>query len=369
MTTEQPCRWGILSTAEIAQKNWRAIFHAENATVAAVASRDAAKSEQFIALCQAEAPFPTRPKALGSYQELLEDPHVDAVYIPLPTGLRKEWAVKAARAGKHVLLEKPCGVSCGELNEILDACRQSNVQFMDGTMLMHSARLAHLRAVLDDTTRFGVMRRICVHNCFNGPQAFFENNIRLHSELEPMGCLGDLGWYTARITLWAMQWKLPERVSARVLTPFQQPGSPESVPIEFSAEMQFADGVSSSFYCSFITENQQWVNFGGTRGFAQVQDFVLPYFGSSLQFVRSRATFKIDGTLFNMEPSVDTYSVAEYSNAAANSQESRMIRKFSELVQRNAREECWGEYALKTQQVLDACWASSQSQGQWLSVS
>ena len=66
---------------------------------------------------------------------------VDALYIPLPTGLRKEWVIRAAQAGKHIVCEKPCAINAADLREMVDACRQHRVQFMDGVMFMHSRRL------------------------------------------------------------------------------------------------------------------------------------------------------------------------------------------------------------------------------------
>src|SRR5690349_7855569 len=99
-------RWGILGTANIAQKNWKAIQKAGNATVTAVASRDLARSQRFIQNCQSEVPMEKVPIAFGSYHDLLASSDVDAVYVPLPTGLRKKWVLQAASAGKHVLCEK-----------------------------------------------------------------------------------------------------------------------------------------------------------------------------------------------------------------------------------------------------------------------
>ena len=77
-------RWGILGTAQIARKNWKAIQLSGNSTVVAVASRDAERARRFIAECQAQAPMEAVPKAIGSYEELLASESVDAVYIPLP---------------------------------------------------------------------------------------------------------------------------------------------------------------------------------------------------------------------------------------------------------------------------------------------
>src|SRR6516164_6726770 len=119
--------WGILGTANIAQKNWKAIQNAGNATVTAVASRDLERSRDFINKCQAEVPMEVAPNPFGSYDDLLALPEVDAVYIPLPTGLRKAWVLKAASAGKHVLCEKPCAATVQDLQEMLAVCRKHDV--------------------------------------------------------------------------------------------------------------------------------------------------------------------------------------------------------------------------------------------------
>src|ERR1035438_5605695 len=118
-------RWGILGTANIAKKNWKAIWNSENGSVTAVASRDILRSRRFIKECQAQAPFLPAPRALGSYEDLLADPTVDAFYIPLPTGIRGRWVKRAAEAGKHVICEKPCATSVAELAAMLDACRRN----------------------------------------------------------------------------------------------------------------------------------------------------------------------------------------------------------------------------------------------------
>ena len=93
------CRWGILGTANIARKNWQAIRWATNCSLVAVASRDLDRCRRYIAQCQQHVPFDPPPRAIGSYEELLASDDVDAVYIPLPTGLRKQWVLRAAAAG------------------------------------------------------------------------------------------------------------------------------------------------------------------------------------------------------------------------------------------------------------------------------
>lgn len=359
--SERLCRWGILGAAEIARKNWQAIRLSGNGTVTAVASRTAEKAQKFVAENQAHIPFPTVPAAVGSYDELLTRSDIDAVYIPLPTGLRKEWVIKAAQAGKHVLVEKPVGVTTADVRDMLAACQKSGVQFMDGVMFMHSQRLQKLRSVIDDGSSIGRLRRIAMQFSFNAGDEFLSNNIRVSSNLEPQGCLGDLGWYTIRFALWTMNYQLPLRVTGRLLDEAKRADSPTTVPLEFSAEMLFGDGVSASFYNSFQTENQQWAHLSGTKGFVHVPDFVLPFFGSEVAFTVSQAAFHVTGCDFNMEDHTRRESVREYSNSETNAQETNLFRTFNHQVLSKRVDPHWGEIALKTQIVLDACLESARN--------
>ena len=154
------CRWGILGAAQIARKNWQAIRNAPNCALTAVASRDLEKCRRFVEQCQRHAPFELPPRTCGSYEDLLASDDVDAVYMPLPTGVRKQWAIRAAEAGKHVLLEKPAGATADDVRAILEACHRNNVQFMDGVMFMHSRRLDSIRKILDDTESVGSSRLV-----------------------------------------------------------------------------------------------------------------------------------------------------------------------------------------------------------------
>ena len=351
-------RWGILGAANIARKNWRAIHNTENGIVAAVASRDRSRSSRFIDECQAEVAFATQPRSFGSYEEMLADRDLDGVYIPLPTGLRKEWVLRAAEAGKHVICEKPCGVSVADVREMVSACRQNGVQFMDGVMFMHSRRLETIRQVLDDGQTVGPIRRMASVFNFNAPKEFFTTNIRVNSALEPHGCLGDLGWYCIRLALWAMNWQLPQKVSGRVLA-----GTHEQVPIEFSGELFFAGGASHSFYCSFITDLQQTVQISGPGGCLELRDFVLPFFGCEAAFETWNPVLRVKGCDFNLEPYHRRWSVSEYSNSHASAQETNLFRNFADQVRSGKLNEAWPDMALKTQQVLQACRDSALNEG------
>jgi predicted dehydrogenase len=354
-------RWGILGAAQIARKNWKAIRNAGNASLVAVASRDLERSRSFIQECQCEAAHDAVPRALGSYEELLNLPDVDCVYIPLPTGLRKEWVMKAARADKHVLCEKPCANSLEDLREMIDSCRDHGVQFMDGVMFSHSRRLDELRKVLDDDSAFGKTKRITSAFSFCAAQDFLNGNIRMHSSLEPHGCLGDLGWYCIRLALWTMNWQLPRAVTGKILSQLGREDSPEAVPIEVSGELLFNDCTSSGFYCSFLTVNEQWANIAGTHGSVHLSDFVLPFFGSELTFEFNQPFFRVTGCDFNMEPHTQLMRVNEYSNSHPSAQESNLFRAFSDQVLTGQLNPLWPEMAFKTQQVMQACLESARA--------
>ena len=357
------CRWGILSTAAIAKKNWHSIVNSGNGRTTAVASRSVEKAQQFVADCRASVPVPHAVAALGSYEQLLERDDVDAVYIPLPTGLRTEWVIKAAQAGKHVMVEKPCGVTSADVRRMIDACQQANVQFMDGVMFMHSARMKQIRQVLDDKRSVGTIRRIASQFSFCAADEWVQSNIRASSQLEPAGCLGDLGWYTIRFTLWAMNFEMPLEVRGRILHGAKRPDSAEDVPMEFQGELHFASGVSASFFNSFRANHQQWVNVSGTNGYMQINDFVLPYFGNEVAFEVGNHNFAVGGCFFNMEKVFQRHAVSEYSNNNQASQEAEMFRTFGSLVLSGKCDNSWPEISLKTQRVPDAALKSANNGG------
>ena len=347
-------RWGILGAANIAQKNWKAIFHSGNSVVTAVASRDLEKTRRFIRACQTEVPFERPPTARAGYAELIASPDVDAMYLPLPAKPRKEWLMRAAEAGKHVLCEKPCAVTAADLREVLDACRQRRVQFMDGVMFMHSNRLPRLRGALDDAANFGEIRRIVANFSFSGSEDFFQTNIRANGNLEPLGCLGDLGWYCIRFALWAMNWQRPVRVTGCIHRESVCGAGVPPVPIEFSGELFFAGGVSAAFHCSFFA-NEQWAIVTGTKACLHVADFVLPFTNQELDFELRQNVFKPMGCEFKMESNVRHGAFGEHGGDSAVTQEANMFRNFANQVRAGQLNENWPAQALQTQEVVNAC--------------
>ncbi|MBI5471424.1 MAG: Gfo/Idh/MocA family oxidoreductase [Ignavibacteriae bacterium] len=181
--TGQRVSVGILGTASVARFLCGQKF--EHLQLAAVASRSIEKAHRF-------ADEGSIPKRYGAYDDLLADPEIDAVYIPLPQHLHCEYTLKAARAGKHVLVEKPAAVSSRELELMKAACEASNVLFMEG--FMYRFKRVHNRAkeIVDEGT-IGKLRYMTFawsHNIANRGHDGF----RLEKNLGG-GCLRDLGVY------------------------------------------------------------------------------------------------------------------------------------------------------------------------------
>ncbi|MDP1564309.1 MAG: Gfo/Idh/MocA family oxidoreductase [Pirellulaceae bacterium] len=358
MTFEQSpgsVRWGVLGAAVIARKFWQAVRASGCSSIAAVASRDPARAQAYIDQCHSRFPVAELPQVYLDYQSLIEAPGIDAIYVPLPTGLRQSWVIEAARHGKHVLCEKPCAISNVEMQAMIDACHRSGVQFMDNVMFMHSTRTEALRNQLHVEKRIGAVHRVATQFSFRGDSSFFQENIRNQATMEPWGCLGDLGWYCIRICLLAMNDELPIGVRGRILQS-KESGSP---PSEFSGELYFSGGRSASMYCSFINQHQQWVHVSGTEGNMWIDDFVLPWFGNRTRIRERCPSFNESGFDFNYECHGQDHWFDEYGNGHPTAQEVQLVRKFVALTKKP--DAYWPEIARETQCVMQALWDSAMT--------
>ena len=182
-------RWGVLGVANIAVRAViPAIQHAGNAELVAIASRsddrarDAARGLGI-------------PRARGSYEALLDDPEVQAVYIPLPNSLHHEWTIRCAEAGKHVLCEKPLAPTAAECEEMIAACREHRVALMEAFMYRFHPRTERIAQLVAGGT-LGEIR--LVRATFTSPVQD-PHNIRFQPGLAG-GALYDLGCYTINIS-------------------------------------------------------------------------------------------------------------------------------------------------------------------------
>jgi predicted dehydrogenase len=225
---------------------------------------------------------------------------------------------------------------------------------MDGVMFMHSPRLAHVREVLADGKSVGGVRRISSAFSFYAGENFFRDNIRINGALEPAGCLGDLGWYNIRFSLWVMNWKLPRTVTGKILTQPEAAPSHPSAPTEFSGELIFANNISAGFYCSFLANIQQWAHVSGQNGWLRLPDFIHPFDSYEPAFEVNRNEIRVTGDA-KCPPGTDPMVQGH-----ATAQDARMIRNFADQIFSGKLNDDWLEWALKTQKVLDACHESAR---------
>uniref|UniRef100_A0A0E0M7H0 Uncharacterized protein n=1 Tax=Oryza punctata TaxID=4537 RepID=A0A0E0M7H0_ORYPU len=341
-----PVRFGIMGCASIARKLARAMLLAPDAAVAAVGSRSKAKARAF---AEETGLLRHAPRLHGSYEALLGDPGVDAVYLPLPTSLHVRWATAAAAAGKHVLLEKPTALCAADLAAILAACDAAGVQFMDATMWMHHPRTAKMRELVADKATTGDVRVINSLFSFRVNEEFLQNDIRVKPDLDALGALGDAGWYCIRAILWAVDYELPKTVIALRNPVRNQVG----VLLACGATLYWADGKIATFNCSFLTNLTMDMTIVGTNGTLHVTDFVIPYEEKSASFsMASKSNFA--ELHIGWDPLPSKHVVP--TNLP---QEALMVQEFSRLVQ-NIRdaggkpEGKWPAITRKTQVVMDA---------------
>lgn len=251
-------RWGILGVARINDRFIPAAGMAANAELRALASRDMERARG----AAARARIPT---AYGSYEALLDDPTLDAVYIPLPNSLHAEWTRKAADRGKHVLCEKPLAPTAAEAQRMIDYCKSRNVCLMDGFMWPHHPRTGYLRRLLDRGT-IGAPKYVT--STFTVPMTPLEpSNIRLRAELGG-GSLLDVGCYCVLATCWAFG-AGPSRVYATA-------EYKHGVDVAVQALLWFADGRRASFDCGFTLPFRRWLEITGTEGVLFIPDMWLP---------------------------------------------------------------------------------------------
>jgi predicted dehydrogenase len=241
-------RWGILSTAGIATgKVIAGMQHADRCEVLAIASRDERRARDAASSLGI-------PRAYGSYEALLADPDVDAVYVPLPNHLHPEWTMRAARAGKHVLCEKPLAMTAAEAREMVAACEDAGVRLMEAFMYrLHPSWVAAREVVASG--RIGSLVAVDTwFSYFNDDPA----NIRNIREAGG-GALYDIGCYAVNLSRMLFGAE-PTGLKASIT---RDPDS--GVDIVTSAILEFATGVAT-FTCSTRMEPEQRVDIYGTRG-------------------------------------------------------------------------------------------------------
>jgi len=246
--------WGILSTAKIGlNKVIPALQRCQHGTVVAIASRDEAKAREVAAQLGIG-------RVHGSYEALLADPGIDAVYIPLPNHLHVPWSIKALEAGKHVLCEKPLGLTSAEAQRLLDAAlRHPRLKVMEAFMYRFHPQWEKAREMVV-TGAIGELRVVQAHFSYWNVDP---KNIRNNATIGGGGMM-DIGCYCVSFARWLFKAE-PKRVAA--LADFDPAFGTDRL---VSGLLDFGHG-QATFTCSTQLSPYQRVNLLGTEGRIEIE--------------------------------------------------------------------------------------------------
>ncbi len=240
-------RWGILSTARIADALVRAIRATSSDELVAVASRDLDRAREWAARRDV-------PHAFGGYEEMLASDLIDAVYIGLPNSLHKEWTIRAAEMGKHVLCEKPLALNSAEVEQMIAAARHHGVKLMEAFMYRFHPQYEQVKRMLAENAVGEVkILRASFEFLLDRP-----GDIRLDKALGG-GSLLDVGCYAVDVCRLIAQ---AEPVAAQAAAEW----TPGDVDETFAGVLEFPNGVFATIDSSFRAHYHQWVGISGTEG-------------------------------------------------------------------------------------------------------
>ncbi|MBO0141011.1 Gfo/Idh/MocA family oxidoreductase [Agrobacterium sp. Ap1] len=326
-------RFGILSTAKIARDAvMPAIQDAENAVITAVASRDVTKA-------RALADRFGVPHAFGSYEEMLASDVIDAVYIPLPTSQHVQWSIKAANAGKHVLVEKPLALKASELDALIEARDRNKVIVSEAFMVTYAPVWHKVRELLKDGA-IGELKHV------QGAFSYFNRdagNMRNIPELGG-GALPDIGVYPTIVTRFATG-EEPRRVQAVVRR------DPDFGTDIYSSVKADFGGFELSFYIATQMANRQVMVFHGTEGFIEVKSpFNADRYGAE-----------------EIELNNQKHNVSQVFRFPDSRQYRRQTEAFAKAVAGEASEIVTLESSVKNQRFIDAIYRAGEHDG-WETV-
>lgn len=270
-------KWGLLSTAKINDALIDPIKQSERSQLVAVASRNLEKA-------QAYAQEKDIPNAYGSYEDLLADPDIDAIYNPLPNTLHCEWTVKAAEAGKHVLCEKPITPTLAELDQIEAAATANTVTVFEAFMHLHHPQTLKVKEMIQ-AGQLGHLQTINSWFAYYLPPEN-KDNIRLNPHLAG-GSLWDVGVYPNSLAIVMAQAGPPVEVWA------SQVIGETGVEVYLVGQMNFANGTVAQISSGFRSPFREGAQIVGTDGTIQISEPWKPHLsgnGSQLLFSTKEGT-------------------------------------------------------------------------------
>jgi len=326
--SDRQLRWGVLGCAGIAKRAViPGIRQSRTGVVAAIASRDENKAKET-------AKEFDIPAAYGSYEALLEDPNIDAVYIPLPNHLHKEWTIRAAEAGKHVLCEKPIALNAREAEEMVEACARAGVLLAEAFMYRHHPRYRQIKEIIK-SGEIGEIRGI--HGAFTFNNAGDANNVR-YKKYMGGGSIYDVGCYPINAARFILE-KEPEAATVQAFFSPQH----DHVDMMASGLVEFPGDVALTFDCGMWAAGRNTLEIVGTEGRIEVPSaYVSKQDASSHFFVIT------NGGRREVEvPHVNQYSVQADDFAAAVFGEKEPLFKPQD--------------AVLNMRVIDACLKSAET--------
>jgi D-xylose 1-dehydrogenase (NADP+, D-xylono-1,5-lactone-forming) len=242
------CNWGILGPGFIATRAIiPAIQEVSNSRILAIASSNEERAGEVALRFGIERTY-------SNYQVLLDDPDIDVVYISLPNHLHREWTIRAAAAGKHVLCEKPLAIDAAECNEMITACQQANVLLMEAVMYRFHPRMLYLKQMLM-ARELGDIRFLHAAFSFNFNAP---GNYRAYKQFGG-GALLDVGSYCVNAVRWLIG---SEPLSMQVVSSYNH----ESIDLNTSAFLRFSGDVFAHIQFSFVAAEHQVIEVVGTTG-------------------------------------------------------------------------------------------------------
>ncbi len=332
MTDERiaPVRWGILGTAKIAlEKVIPAMRGSTLAQVVAIASRDISKA-------RAAASRSGIPRGYGSYQELIDDPDIEAIYNPLPNHLHVPWSIRAAEQGKHVLCEKPIALTAREARELLEARDRTGVQIGEAFMVRTHPQWLKVKEIIA-SGRIGELRLIAGHFSYYRRDA---DDIRSRVEWGG-GALMDVGCYPITLARWLFGAEPTEVVGLIERDPDMK------VDRLTSGLLRFERG-QATFSCATQLVAYQTMQILGTTGRIAVRiPFSAPPFDEYRVFVDDGSEWAGSGIETIAFPSVNPYTL--------------QADRFSEAIRGVGSVPVSLEDAMGNMAVIDALFRSAES--------
>lgn len=243
-------RWGILSTAHINRRLIPVIQESSRAELVGVASRSLPVAEEY-------ARKWSIGKAYGSYDEMLADPEIDVIYNSLPNHLHAEWSIRAMRAGKHVLCEKPLCLTLEELERIREVSSETGKVTTEAFMYLHHPQMQQIRDMIESGS---IGRLTAMTGTFSATIERPGDNYRFDAA-KGGGALWDVGVYPVSL-FQHITGHQPVRVTGR------NAGSP--VDMHFWGMLEYPDAVVGQFYASFRAQFSTLARFTGTEGILEV---------------------------------------------------------------------------------------------------